>query len=228
MQRQAERRKQKETALRRQRHFERQIQTGARDLLRAGGRWPLLEVLISPDWEDTGALTEILVARRSPAGQVVVGVFLVDHGCLGIKSAFGRAFRSTGEYQRDLRESLVRGRDMLIGDLNLAARIMDEALAYARELGFAPDPDYYAARLVLGDAQPQDCPLRVPLGGTDGKPLFVSGPNDDVEAIMATLTRKLGRQGFHYLIAVPGTTPVYLEESPDSEGAALSGDEERD
>jgi hypothetical protein len=32
----------------------------------------------------------------------------------------------------------------------------------------------------------------------------VAGPHDDAEAIMATLSRRLGRDGFHYLVPVAG------------------------
>ena len=41
--------------------------------------------------------------------------------------------------------------------------------------------------------------------GKDGKPFYVSGPNEtraDSERIIATLTRKLGPGGFHYMVGM--------------------------
>ena len=90
--------------------------------------------------------------------------------------------------------------DMIKADVNLVAKIIREAIAYARELGFRPDPDYRDAIPVLGDADPDACDVPIPLGGKDGKPLFIAGPDDDVDRIMSKLTRKLGPDGFHFLV----------------------------
>ena len=90
----------------------------ARALLRASGSWPLLECLLSKEWQREGAITQTLVARRSPWGQIAVGVFLVDLGCLGVKNAFGRVINSLQEY-RELRDGMRANQDIIkIDDLN--------------------------------------------------------------------------------------------------------------
>ena len=65
--------------------------------------------------------------------------------------------------------------------------------------------------LVAGDADPDACDESIPLG-RDGKPLFIPGPDDRVNLIMAKLTRKLGPGGFHYVIPVDGDAEIQLEE----------------
>jgi len=40
------------------------------------------------------------------------------------------------------------------------------------------------------------------VGGKDGKPLFISGPYDDVPRIMARLEKAVGRGGLHFLTRV--------------------------
>jgi len=182
-----------------------------RSLLRASGSWPLYECLLTEEWQGEGAITRILVARRSSSGQIAVGVFLVDLGCLGIKSAFGRLFNTRREY-RQLRDHMTANQRMIKADLNLVAKIIREAIAYANELGFKPDPDYRDAMLVLGDADPDACDVSIPLGGKDGKPFFIAGPYDNVDRIMAKLTRKLGPDGFHFLVPIGGDEEVFLEE----------------
>jgi hypothetical protein len=183
---------------------------GHRALLRAAAGWQLHECLLTKAWRDTSELTQILVARRSSAGQVAVGTFLVDLGCLGVKAAFGRLFDTVKEYE-ELRDKMRSRQEMVKADLNLVAKIVREAIAYAQELGFRPGRDYHDAMLVVGDADPDACDESIPLG-RDGKPLFIPGPDDRVNLIMAKLTRKLGPGGFHYVIPVDGDAEIQLEE----------------
>lgn len=183
----------------------------ARALLRASGDWPLHECLLPQEWQKEGAILQILVARRSPWGQIATGSFLVDLGCLGVKSAFGRVFNTRQEY-RELRDGMIARQDLIQADLNLAAKIIREAIAYAQDLGFKPDPDYRDAMPVLGDADPDACDEPIPLGGKDGKPFFIAGPYDNVDRITAKLRRKLGPDGFHFLFPIGGDEEVFLPD----------------
>ncbi len=92
---------------------------------------------------------------------------------------------------------------MIEADVSHAAKIIRETIAYAKELGFNPDPDYRHAVRVLGDADPDACDVPIQLGGADGRPFYFAGPYDTVSRILAKLTRKLGPDGFTY-IAPPG------------------------
>jgi len=180
-----------------------------RAIVRASGSWPLHECLLTKKWQEPGAIIQILVARRSPQGQIAAGTFLVDPGCLGVKSAFGSLFDTKQKY-RELRKSITSRQNMIKADVNLVAKIIREAIAYARELGFRPDPDYRDAMPVLGDADPDACDVPIPLGGEDGKPLFIAGPYDNVDRIMSKLTRKLGLDGFHFLVPLEAGEEMLL------------------
>ncbi len=181
-----------------------------RGLLRASGEWPLHECLLAKEWREPGAIVQTMVARRSPTGQIAAGLFLVDLGCLGVKSAFARLFDSQREYE-ELRRGMTEQQVMIQADVNLVAKIVREAIAYAKNLGFRPDPDYRDAMLVLGDADPDACDEPIPLG-KDGKPFFVAGPYDNVDRIMAKLMRKLGPDGFHYLVVIGGEEDMFFDE----------------
>jgi hypothetical protein len=184
--------------------------TGRRALLRTASGWPLHECLLTKTWQEPGEITQILVARRSTTGQIAVGTFLVDLGCLGVKNAFADLFDSQWEYKK-LRSEFMERQAMVKADLNLAAKIIREAIAYAGELGFKPHRDYRDAMLVLGDADPEACDEPIPLG-KDGKPFFVAGPYDNVDQITSKLTRKLGPDGFHCLVPLRGDEEFFLEE----------------
>ena len=123
-----------------------------RTLLRSSGSWPLHECLLTKGWQKEGTIVQILVARRSPTGQIATGTFLVDLGCLGVKSAFASLFDTRREYQRKLRAGMMAQQKMIKTDLNLVAKIIRDAIAYAKELGCKPDPDAPDAMLVPGEA----------------------------------------------------------------------------
>jgi len=171
--------------------------------LRKAGSWPLHEVLINADWAQPQTLSQIIVARKAPNGYIAIGNFLVDRGCLGIKNAFGRVI-SQSDYRGYLRQ-VAEHQHMVAGDLNLAAKIIRDSIAYARQFGFRPNRDTGQAMLVLGNADPDQCTVEVPLGGEDGKPFFFAGPYDDVGRIIAKLTKAVGPEGFHYLLPLADT-----------------------
>ena len=206
LQRKAAKRKQKKVQLKRI------VQVGARALLRQAGHWPIHEILITEDWDAEGNLVQILVARQSEQGQIVVGVFLVDLACLGVKNAYARPISSYQEYQ-ELRQGMTENQSMLpTHDLNLVAKIIEEGIAYAHQFGFKPNPDYHKAKLVLGDANPDACSTQIPLGGSEGKPMFISGPYDNVDRIIAKLTKAVGPDGFHYLVGLDPEAELFLDE----------------
>lgn len=112
-----------------------------------------------------------------------------------------------------LRRRVLAHQPMKPADLNLVAKIIEEGLAYARELGFGPDPDFRRARVLLSGADPAACSAPVPLGGRDGKPFFVAGPYDNVSQVMAQRTRAVGPNGFHYQVPLaPDFDEVVDEE----------------
>ncbi len=86
------------------------------------------------------------------------------------------------------------------------------AVQYAQGLGLTPHSDYKKACRVLGGIRAEECD-RAFTYGHEGKPLFVQSPNDSpeyVQHMMATLTRRLGTDGFHYILEAGD-----LDEEPE-------------
>lgn len=165
-------------------------------------QWPLLECLITADWQQPGELVQILIARHSERGEVAAAVVLVDLGCLGVKNAFASRFDSVEHYEEELRDGTVGLQPMVDVDINLAARIVREGIRYARTLGFRPHRDFEQAEPFLRDADPDAVTDEIPLG-QDGKPFYINGPNDDPRRIIAQLTRAVGAGNFEYVIGGP-------------------------
>jgi len=164
--------------------------------------WPLTSCLMSDNWNDLGALVQIIVTRtRRPDdshSDCAVGVFLVDLGCLGIKNAFAKVVPPPE--RRQLVADICQSSMMVEVSPDLALKVIQEATVYAAELGFSPDPDAKAALLLLRDADPSAAHEQIHLGGPDGKPHYISGPHDDQEQICHQLESRLGPDGFNYTI----------------------------
>ena len=167
-------------------------------LMHQGAHFPLYECRINENWQE-GQIASITFARNRPDGQLAIGAFNVDLGCLGVKSAFANPAISVFEYEG----RLVHGQatKQVPCDPAFAVKLIQGAYEYAKQLGFSPDPDYYYAREIFGNIDPASCQETIEYG-KDGKPFYVAGPYDDVEEIMDRLTRRLGPDGFHYLAPV--------------------------
>lgn len=149
--------------------------------------------------EGQGLVTVLVAADSARSTKAQVAGFLLDVWCLGVKNALPpepmspsrlNAYRQAyfSAYERHVQVPAELVRALVFG-----------AAAYAHEIGFDPEADFEAAAAVLGE--PSDpCPIRF---GREGKPFYVNGPYDDPEAIVRTLRRTVGVDGFHHAVAFP-------------------------
>jgi hypothetical protein len=148
----------------------------------------------------TGGLITALVARqRRNRRGVAACVYLVDAYCLGIKNAMGPD-EMDDQALRRLTSHVFSGYDAqpVPAPIELVRDLVLGAAEYAHQLGFAPHPDFEHARAHLG---PWTGPSAITFG-RDGKPTYVEGPYDDPDHVLRTLRRAVGRNGFHYTVAL--------------------------
>ncbi len=163
--------------------------------------WPLLECLISDSWRNVELLTHILVARKETLGKVVAAAFLVDQACLGAKDGFWRLFPYEDDYHAQIRSEVMKVHPLVPCSLDLAAAVITASMEYARSLGFEPHPDAFEALGLLGDLstlKPVD--EEIPLGLPNGKPLYMVGPDDNIDYIMETLRETVGDGNFEFMV----------------------------
>lgn len=162
---------------------------------------PIHECLAPASLFDVG-IGSVVVSRKMPDGEIGFGVFLIDVFCLGVKNAFFSA-RPRNEYERFI--GRIREKEALQPEEPACAvKLIRSAEAYARDLGLDAHPDYAFARRIFADIDPAVCSRDFTFG-QDGKPLYVSGPNEteaDSRRIMDILSKKLGPDGFHYVLHV--------------------------
>lgn len=172
-------------------------------------RYPLCECLISSGWQEQG-IAAILVARHQSESLIVFGNFIVDTYCMGIKNAHSRANVSVAQYEGDIRPFYQRNHGAHRIPLELACQIIYGAEDYAASLGLRPHKDYALARHIL---EPRESiqPNSDLVFGKDGKPLYIQGPHDHASRIMDHLERKLGPEGFHYILLVEDEEDSLIE-----------------
>jgi hypothetical protein len=149
-------------------------------------------------FEPHAGIGNVVVTRKTPGNQVLMAAFLVDVFCLGVKDAHCMLL-SEIEYRFRLQQ-IENHQNLSEIHPACAKKLVEGAQIYAESLGFSPHGDYGFAKKIFGDIQEKRCPRSFTFG-RNGKPMYLAGPNDDVQfqkKIMNTLTAKLGENGFHY------------------------------
>lgn len=130
---------------------------------------------------------DVLVCRFKSNGRIEVGVFLVDVGCLGVKDAFFIQDVETVFYNEKLPRIYPEGAPEPRPGAD-GRKLVEGAVAFACKYGFGPHRDYKKAARVFGGIDPGTSDASFEYG-KDGKPLYVSGPYDDVDRIMSILSK---------------------------------------
>ena len=168
--------------------------------IRRAREYPIEGCWVMRNWKANG-LTIVVVARRQPDGNIVFGNYLVDYYCLGVKDAYYNAGILPGEFRRDYLLRLFRGDKPVEISPALAHELIYGSIEYAARFGFKPHRDFKIAQYILDppDAHPRSGSVEF---GKDGKPLYISGPYDDADAIVRQLMRMAGAGNFNYLMQV--------------------------
>ncbi len=174
--------------------------------MKMAGRRPLRECLINDGWK-TSYLAQVLLSRDRPGGGVALGFFLVDIGCLGVKNTIANDTLTTAEYDEFIGK-LTQQENMIPCDSAFAVKLVQTAVEYAKGAGFRPEKDYAIARGIFGDIDPNACETEITCG-LDGKPYYVSGPNDDVQRILRCLEARFGPDGFEFIAARDQLYPTW-------------------
>ena len=123
---------------------------------------------------------------------------MVDVWRLGIKDAF---FRLTS--RRELEEHMRRidGEYSLVPmDPSVARKLLHDAAAYAASFDLPPSENFANVELIFGDTPLAEETFPF---GKDGKPFYVSGPNDSParqRRIMDALAKHAGSERFDFMV----------------------------
>ncbi len=179
--------------------------------VRQARSYPIEGCWVQQDW-DEGGLAVVAIARRQPNGNIVFGNYLVDLYCLGLKDTYFNADIPSSQFQHEFLPKMFRsaGKPIKISP-DLAHEIIYGGIEYANQFGFRPHSDYKLSQFILDptDMHPRTGKVEF---GKDGKPFFVQGPHDNVDAILRQLERIAGQGNYHYLMQLGGPPPDEWDE----------------
>lgn len=161
---------------------------------------PINKCYINSEWKDSG-LAQIVITRKKPNGNNVVGVFLVDTFCMGVKDTFCRHDMSDDEVQQMI-DKISNGYGLEEIPYVEAHNIIYGGIAFAEDADIPPHKDFALSRYVL-EEDTDDIPLIEYEYGRDGKYFLIVGPNGRDRLYLDRLRKKFG-DNFDYLYDIPG------------------------
>lgn len=169
--------------------------------------FPIADCFFTGTFSESG-ISNCLLTRRSPNGDTVTAAFLVDVFCLGVKNV--KLYLLSPQELTEFMWQITGGHnDLQTIEPCCLRKLLDGAVSYARSLGFAPHPDYADVVKIFGDINAINCNTSYTYG-RNGKPFYISGPNEtpaQIRKILATLNRTQGANNYHYL------TEISIDES---------------
>jgi hypothetical protein len=176
------------------------------------------EALISTDWQTAG-LANVAVMRFTGEGRAIGAVFLVDTFCLGVKDAVLMDDLTKAELRATMADHFPPG-SMEPVDPAVAKKLIEGAVAYAEDLGFAPARDYRKARRVLGGIDTGTCAGEFTYG-EQGRPHYIQGHGDDqarMARVRAILDARLGSDGYAFTTLAELDDDENDDEDDDEDG----------
>ncbi len=159
--------------------------------------YPIEACYLNGDWQERG-FARILVTRSQDDGRLMVGAFLVDIFCLGVKNAFCNEGLPRSQFEADFLLRFFQNEEPTRVGINYVKELIYGAVDYASSLGFEPHADFELARNVLGTEEFSRS-RGFKFGGPEGKPLYIAGPDDDAATVLRKLRKRLGENGFNFI-----------------------------
>ena len=149
--------------------------------------------------DEASGLVTVVVTRSKGPQKLSTAMYLVDYLCLGIKNAIEPRNFNRSNYLKFVNQIYFSDEESYRKiTLEEAQAIVFSALEYAEKLGFKPHQDFAQASKHLGQWDQQ---LRIQCG-KDGKPMYVSGPYDNPDHVLATLDKNVGPGNYNYLVGL--------------------------
>ncbi|HEY3664383.1 MAG TPA: hypothetical protein VGL19_00225 [Polyangiaceae bacterium] len=155
--------------------------------------------LDEPEIEQSPPPLVTVVVTRRVRGLLVAEIVIVDRTCLGIKNAMVLPLITEADLLERLDSLADGGTEFRDCEPLEAQSVVFHALDYARSLGFLAHEDFEVALFEPRPESLSDTPLAKP-----ARPIYISGPDDDVPMILDRLDRHVGRDNYQFLAGIGG------------------------
>jgi len=169
--------------------------------LRKARSYHIKECFITEGWQD-GGICNIFILREKPDFNFILGVYLIDIWCLGLKDTF---FNLDVSYEEiaDRLHNHPSGKNVAV-DVDFAHSMIYGGIDYAKQLGFSPHSDFKYTRFILDPKEEIEFDGTIEFG-KDGKPFYMAGPYDSrekISRIIEQLEEKVGEGNYHFTYPV--------------------------
>ena len=154
--------------------------------------------LINEEWQENG-LAIISVFKLMPSGKFIVGLYLTDVYCLGLKNTLYKFNLDKFDYEEFIKTAYSNSGNAIECDTVFAHNLIYGAIDYAEDLGFSPNKNFKITEHLLDPDLISDEINEIEFGN-DGQPFFISGPKDNATQIINKLKETVGENNFHYMI----------------------------
>lgn len=161
--------------------------------------FPVHKCFINAEWKRSG-LANVFVSRQKPNGQLIVGVYIVDIFCIGIKDTFYRIDISEQEYEQllDAYSKINIASKMIPISAELAFNIVYGAAEYAEDIDLNPHKDFKTTVSILDDIEEVDY-LEIDFG-REGKPTYILRSGDkNSKKYYKLLLKNPGQGNFNFI-----------------------------
>lgn len=156
-----------------------------RYIRQAARKLPVYKCYINSDWEIAGE-AHIIVSRINRRGDIVVGSYLVDIFCLGVKDTFWNIVD-----EKSLLSNV--GGSKIYEEISYPEvhNLILGAIEFAEEAGIEPAPDFALTQYILSE-DTDDIPLIEYDYGCEGKHHLVIGEDGAERKYLSVLEKNLG------------------------------------
>jgi len=165
-------------------------------IITKGRKLPFYECYINSNWKEHGLAT-IIISKEMPSGKFIIAVYMVDILCLGLKNTLYNFNLDSNKYNEFMERLKDNPEGQQSCDISLAHNIIYGAVDYAAEIGFNPQKDFTVTEHLLDPELITDEIDEIEFG-KDGKPFYISGPDDNIPLIIGILEKNVGKDNYHY------------------------------
>lgn len=134
--------------------------------------WPLFACSIGKNWQEYG-MTHVLIVRTMPHGLYLIGTYLIDTLCLGVKNTSFKINVNSRELQ-NIQEALNYAEDDRVTVSYQDARsLVLGSIKYAQSLGFPPHSDWEFSQVLMNPNEYFEDKFEF---GREEKPLLIGDP----------------------------------------------------
>lgn len=162
----------------------------------AARKVPIDKCYVNNDWPQSG-MAQAVVTRKKKSGRYIIGIYLLDTFCLGLKNTLYLANAQEFELEELLEGINNSGQFVEETDSTLVQNLVYGAIEYAEELGFEPEKDFATSEFILDAVEDLDF-IDIEFG-KNGKPFYIVGPHDNKAIIIDKLKKAVGENGFDFI-----------------------------